>query len=228
MAAGHSTRPHSLSPRALAIAGWTAFVVAGVTFIALAWNVAAHAPLVQLDFRVTDWLQEHRSGPLTAVMLAVTHMNSLAAITAWSVAFAVVLWRMGERYWMLTLAASVAGGMALNWILKLAYERARPETDEALVTLSTFSFPSGHTSVSVAFYGVVAAFLVSRFHDPVARAAIVAAALAIVATVAFSRVYLGAHHLSDVVAAACSATVWLVVCLATGRALVHRREAAGK
>jgi len=217
-------RPHSLSPRGLAIAGWTAFVLAGLTFIALAWNVAAHAPVVELDAWVMDWMQRHRVDALTGAMVAVTHANSLAAIGAWSAAFALVLWRMRERYWILTLVAAVAGGMVLNGVLKLAYERARPGGD-VLVHLSTFSFPSGHTAAATTFYGVLAAFLVSRYGEPWKRTAFVLAAVLAVATVAFSRIYLGAHYPSDVVAAASSATAWLVVCLATGHALVRRRMA---
>jgi uncharacterized membrane protein YdjX (TVP38/TMEM64 family) len=75
----------------------------------------------------------------------------------------------------------------------------------------------------VAFYGVLAAFLVSRFYDTRRRAACVIGAIAAVALVAFSRMYLGAHYLSDVVAAVCSSTAWLVLCLAFGHALVRRR-----
>ena len=217
-------RPRSLSPRGLAIAGWIAFAVAGLTFMALAWNVAAHAPIVDLDQRAMDWMQRHRVEWVSTAMVVITHANSLAAIGAWSAAFALVLWRMGERYWIVTLVAAVAGGMVLNGVLKVAYERARPGGDP-LVTLHTFSFPSGHTAAATTFYGVLAAFLVSRFHDPGRRVACVAAAILAVATVAFSRVYLGAHYPSDVVAAACAATAWLVVCLATGHAIVRRRMA---
>ena len=217
--------PKSISPRALAIAGWTSFAIAGLVFLALAWNVATRTPLVILDDTVTGWLAAHRNPAVTELMFAVTHIHSVAGVTALSLALAVVLARMRQWYWILTLTASLAGGMALNWILKLAYARARPVFDEPLLELSTFSFPSGHTAGSALFYGVLAAFLVSRFYSRRRRAAIVAAAIAAVATVAFSRVYLGAHFLSDVVAAACSSTAWLVLCLASGHALVRRRMA---
>jgi uncharacterized membrane protein YdjX (TVP38/TMEM64 family) len=113
--------------------------------------------------------------------------------------------------------------LLLNVILKLAYERLRPKFETPLVELATYSFPSGHTSAAVAFYGVLAAFLVSRFYDRRRRAACVAGAIAAVALVGFSRIYLGAHYLSDVLAAACAATVWLVLCLAGGHALVRKR-----
>jgi membrane-associated phospholipid phosphatase len=78
----------------------------------------------------------------------------------------------------------------------------------------------------VVFYGVLAAFLVSRFYDPRVRAACVVAAIAAIALVAFSRMYLGAHYLSDVMAAACSSTVWLVLCLSMVHGYVRRRMAA--
>jgi uncharacterized membrane protein YdjX (TVP38/TMEM64 family) len=75
----------------------------------------------------------------------------------------------------------------------------------------------------VLFYGVLAAFLVSRSYDWRRRAACVGGAVAAVVLVAFSRMYLGAHYLSDVLAAICSSTVWLALCLAGGHALVRRR-----
>jgi undecaprenyl-diphosphatase len=79
---------------------------------------------------------------------------------------------MREWYWMLTLALAVGGGEALNVLLKHAYERARPVFDDPVVELMTYSFPSGHTAGAVLFYGVLAAFLVSRFYDGRFRAAV--------------------------------------------------------
>ena len=200
------SRPHSLSPRGLAIAGWAALAVAGAIFAGLAWNVSGHTPLVRLDRQVTAWFAAHRSDAATATMLAISHAHALFAIAMWSLVFAAVLARM-----------------LLNLLLKLAYARVRPDLADPLVTLTSYSFPSGHTASAAVFYGVLAAFLVSRLRDAGARIACVVLAFGFVALVALSRVYLGAHHLSDVLAAACSSTVWLVLCLSGVHGLVRRK-----
>ena len=216
--------PHSLSPRGLAIAGWSAFALAGGLFFAIAWNVGASSSLVALDARIAQWLHAHGQAGLVAFMLAVTHLHSTPGIIAGSALFGAVLARLRHWLWLLTLAAAVSGAMLLNLALKGAYERARPHFDDPLVTLGTYSFPSGHTTAAVAFYGVMAAFLVSRFYDRRLRAAIVASAIVMIALVAFSRLYLGAHYLSDVLAAVCSSTAWLVLCLSGGHALARKNS----
>jgi membrane-associated phospholipid phosphatase len=218
----HEPHPRSLSPRALSIAGWSAFLIAGMIFLVIAWNVLDRTPMVVLDAKLAAWLHAHGSPALTGFLLAVTHLNSTVAISIYSGVFALLLARMREWYWILTLALAVVGGLALNVLLKHAYERARPVFDKPLVELATYSFPSGHTSGAVVFYGVLAAFLVSRFYDRRKRSACVMVAIAAVTLVAFSRLYLGAHYLSDVVAAACASTAWLVLCLSAVHHLVRR------
>lgn len=215
-------RPHSLSPHALTLAGLIAFAVAGAIFLALAWNVASQAPLVALDTRVATWLHRHHTSWVTTVMFAITHSHSTVGMSLAGVVFAAILARMREWYWMATLALAMIGGLSLNVAIKHAYERARPHFDDPLLTLESFSFPSGHTAGATLFYGVLGAFLVSRFFDRTTRAAIVVAAIFAVVLVAFSRMYLGAHYLSDVVAAFASSTAWLVVCLSGVHAFITR------
>ena len=176
-----------------------------------------------LDSRIAAWLHEHARASLTAFFLAVSALHAPGAIAAAGTAFGVVLGRLRQWYWLLTLTVAVGGGMLINSVLKAAYERVRPRFDDPLLVLSSFSFPSGHTAGAVLFYGVLAAYLVSRFYDRRARAACVAGAGVMVVLVALSRMYLGVHYLSDVVAAACASTVWLVLCLAGGHALVRGR-----
>ena len=198
-------------------------MVAGAIFLVVAWNVVDRTALVVIDAKLAAWLHAHASPGLTRFFLGVTHVNSTVGVSVLGFLFALVLARMREWYWVLTLVSALAGGLGLNVLLKLAYHRARPVFDEPLVELATYSFPSGHTAGAVLFYGVLAAFLVSRFYDWRKRAACVVAAVIAMVLVAFSRMYLGAHYLSDVLAAACSSTAWLVLCLSVVHHLVRRR-----
>jgi len=219
-----ASRPHSLSPTGLIVLGWAAFIAAGIIFLSLAWEVATYAPLVVLDSKVANWLHRHGTPEITAFMIAVTTFHSIAGSSLLAAAFGLVLARMREWYWLLTLALSMTGGLALNALLKHAYARVRPYFDDPWVSLATYSFPSGHTAAAVLFYGVLSAFLVSRFNAVRQRVACVVGAILAVTLVAFSRMYLGAHYLSDVLAAACSSAVWLVLCLSAIHALVRRNE----
>jgi len=218
-----AAHPPSLAPRALAVIGWGSLVLTFWLFLTIAWDVSTHAELVVIDARVAAWLHRHAPDGLTYVMLGITHLHGEIGLALLAIAFALVLWRKRERYWLLTLALAVPGGTALNILLKHAYERARPHFDDPMITLESYSFPSGHAAGATAFYMVLAAFLVSRFYDRRRRAAIVTAAVAMVLLVAFSRMYLGAHYLSDVVAAMSSTAAYVVLCLSAVHALVRRR-----
>jgi undecaprenyl-diphosphatase len=219
-----SGRPPSLSPRGLWIVGWSGAVVAGVIFLSLAWEVATYAPIVTLDTNIANWLHRHGTPELTAFMIAVTMFHSIAGSSMLCVIFAIVLARLREWYWLLTLALSMGGGIALNTLLKHAYARVRPYFEDPWVSLSTYSFPSGHTASAALFYGVLCAFLVSRFYAVRQRAACIVGAVLAVTLVGFSRMYLGAHYLSDVLAAACSSAVWLVLCISAVNSLVRDRS----
>jgi undecaprenyl-diphosphatase len=209
----------------MTIIGWCALVLTGWLFLAIAWDVANHSQLVFLDAKVAAWLHSHATPTLTQLMLAVSSIHSAAGIAAMSAILAFAMWRMREWWWMLSLALVVLGGIALNLLLKQAYERARPHFDDPMISLESFSFPSGHASGATAFWGIAAAFLVSRHYERGKREAIVWLAIGMVALVALSRMYLGAHYLSDVLAAIASTAAWLVLCLATVRGVVHRRLA---
>jgi undecaprenyl-diphosphatase len=85
----------------------------------------------------------------------------------------------------------IGGGLALNVAMKLAFQRARPTFDEPLLTLSTYSFPSGHVLASTLLYGLCVAWVFVRTPRIGWRMLAVAGALAAIAGVAFTRMYLG-------------------------------------
>jgi undecaprenyl-diphosphatase len=147
-------------------------------------------------------------------------------MTIMSCLLAFMLWRSGHHYWVLSLAFAVPGGLLLNTLIKLAFNRARPAWEDPILTLSSASFPSGHTAGAALFYGFIAAYMVWNMKTAWPRVIAVLGCMFMVALVGFSRIYLGVHYLSDVLAAVSMSMVWLVACLLGVRGLAHRRGAA--
>jgi membrane-associated phospholipid phosphatase len=194
-------------------------------FAAIADEVVETEQLVALDVQVANWFHSHATGGVTRFMLLVTHIHSVAGTCVLSALLGAWFYRRNAVYWLLALATAVPGGMLLNVLLKYAFTRARPVFDQPLLTLTTYSFPSGHTSAAALFYGIVAAYLICLTRAWRQRAAIALGASIMVFLVGLSRVYLGAHFLSDVLAAAVESCGWLAVCI-TAVSTIRRRRAA--
>jgi undecaprenyl-diphosphatase len=124
--------------------------------------------------------------------------------------------------WLLALVLVVPGGMLLNVLTKHAFGRARPSFSEPMLTLTTYSFPSGHVAAATLFYGLLAAFVITQIEAWRWRVLVAQLAFLLVALVALSRVYLGVHYLSDVLAAIAESVAWLAFCLTAMRTLTHR------
>jgi membrane-associated phospholipid phosphatase len=116
--------------------------------------------------------------------------------------------------------------MLLNVALKNLFLRPRPLLDDPLVRLATLSFPSGHAVASTVFYGAACALVFALTGSRVLRAAALAGAAAMVLLVTFSRVYLGAHYLSDVVAGVAVGLVCLCLFLPPTRSTPGPADAA--
>jgi undecaprenyl-diphosphatase len=209
--------------------GALVLLAAAWAFGGIAEDVAEADPIVVLDAALADWLHVHAHPALTAAMRVVSWFHGIAAIGAMSLLFAAYLaWRR-HRDWLLVLVLAVPPGMLLNSLLKLAFERARPHFDQPLVVLATYSFPSGHVAGTTLFYGVFGSYLVARARTRAARIAIAAAVALVIALVAASRMVLGAHWFSDVVAGFLEAVAWLALCITgVGVHVARRRARAGE
>ncbi|HEX9172966.1 MAG TPA: phosphatase PAP2 family protein [Telluria sp.] len=205
--------------------GLVLIVGAAWVFGSIAGDVVANASITVLDVWLAHWFRANASESFTGVLLFITHWHSQPGIAAMALALGAWLYRNRAHYWLLALAATVPGGMLLNALLKYVFQRARPSWEDPLLSLSTYSFPSGHTAGATLFYGLLASYIVVVNRSWSVRAAAVAAACAMVALVALSRVYLGVHYLSDVLAAMAEGCAWLAVCL-TAFSTLRRRRAA--
>jgi membrane-associated phospholipid phosphatase len=192
-----------------------ALLLVGATWMfgAIAEDVVTGEPLTLVDVQFSNWLYAHHQQFLLKAMLVITHLHSTTAVSLLTLAFALYLIQRDERYWLITLVLTVFGGMLLNVVLKNVFHRARPHFDDPILTFSSYGFPSGHTMAATCFYGVVAAFAIWTIRWWPARVLVVSLAALMVLLVGFSRIYLGAHYLSDVLGAMMEGLAWLAICL---------------
>lgn len=208
-------------------AGALLFVAASCLFATIAAAVAAGGRVTALDDDVATWLHRHATPASTLFMTAMTDLNSTFAVSCY--AAAVALHQAWHRHWrrVVTVVVCVAGVLALNVAMKFAFQRARPVFDEPLLTLATYSFPSGHVAGSTVLYGLFVAWAFGRTPRLPWRLLAVAGALVAIGLVALSRLYLGVHYLSDVGAAFAEGVAWLALCLSALAAFSrHDRQSA--
>lgn len=171
--------------------------VAVLVFFAL--QLLLQGPMMHIDQEITFHLATRRQAWLSHAMLLVSNSHGTGKLLGATVLLA--LWRVWRRDpGAVRTLAVVPAGMLLNVGLKNLFQRPRPTLEEPLVHLSTYSFPSGHAVASTVFYGALCSLVFMHTRSPVLRALAVVLCMAMVLLVTFSRVYLGAHYLSDVVA----------------------------
>lgn len=188
------------------------FIAACLVFAALAADLLLHGPVTAADAGISRWFHEYATPALTFAMRAVSELHATATILVLSAcAVAALFWR-GQREWIAPLVVSVPGGLWLNSAIKGVFQRPRPAFEHPLVTLATYSFPSGHTVTATVSWGFLLVWLHAHRATPRGQAPVAALAAVMVAFTALSRIYLGAHYLSDVLAATAEGVAWLALC----------------
>jgi undecaprenyl-diphosphatase len=181
-------------------------------FAAIADEVPENGVMIVADRAVTDWLQVHGTEAGEAIFSCVSWLGA-PVLTAVLVAAALLFVRRRDWTRASTIALAGGGGALLNFALKAIFHRGRPSFATEFISGPSWSFPSGHAMDSLAGYGILTYFVLERGSTPRRRAAVCAAASGLVLLVGFSRVYLGVHYLSDVVAGFIAGAAWLLVCI---------------
>jgi undecaprenyl-diphosphatase len=187
-----------------------ALLIAGTALFAFGWlaEEMLEGDTQRFDAFVRDAVHRHAAPGLTWIMQGFSFAGSVLVVTTLSiVAIAVSLYFRQARTAAL-LAITMVGMAALEVALKLAFHRPRPVAYFG-PTPTTYSFPSGHAMGSVCFYGVLAAILAARASGRRAKWFMWTGAVLLIGTIGFSRVYLGVHYPSDVIAGYCAGAVWV-------------------
>jgi membrane-associated phospholipid phosphatase len=191
-------------------------LVAGAwLFLAVAEDVVTNDPLVDVDRSVYLSLQGLRTRWGDDVMVTVTQLGSayvmIPLVVAVGVWFAITRRLRTLLYWV----AAATFAEVLVWVLKVALTRARPPT--AYAAIDEYSFPSGHAALGMVVFGFLA-FLLGQGKPGWQQTAYALFAAGIAVLVAFSRLYLGAHWISDVIASFGLGIAWIAL---LGIAYIH-------
>lgn len=210
---------------------WMAVLSLGVAVLSLflfAWigDEMAEGSTTGFDLSVRAWVHQFASPALTRVMTAISLLGYDILILELVIALAVFLylqWKHAAAW----LAVSMAGALILDLTLKYAFRRPRPQAFFG-VAPHTYSFPSGHALCSFCFYVVLAGLIAVRTRSMLLRIAAGVIAAVLVGAIGLSRIYLGMHYPSDVIAGYLAAAIWVSALLGLDRWRVNRRRPAMK
>ena len=204
---------------------WISERLTFVVALGLAAGLAFSAFVIWGFFELADAVMEGDSRAFDRAVLLYIHQNvpdwldtQMRLVTALGYYYvvvpllAVVLFMFYRRGWRLSavlLVVSTGGSIVLTTVLKGVFRRARPELFDSGYQASFYSFPSGHATVAVGFYGMLTVILAYRLRGP-ARWLVSALGVLVVILIGSSRLYLGVHYPTDILAGYLSALLWLV------------------
>ncbi|HSJ39326.1 MAG TPA: phosphatase PAP2 family protein [Planococcus sp. (in: firmicutes)] len=165
------------------------------------------------DNSIITLILANQSGLMDFIMIFITELGSVWFLGALSIVVILALWfKAKDRWSALFFIIAVGGGGLLTTLLKHFYGRERPSINEAIDAIG-FSFPSGHSMGSLIFYGFIIFLIVRGPQKEWIKWTVSIGLAVLVVLIGISRIYLGAHYPSDVVAGYIAGTIWLLLCL---------------
>jgi undecaprenyl-diphosphatase len=181
----------------------------------------------QYDVAVLRWISQHHTPTLTKIATELTYLGTGTVVLTIVGVAALFLWHTEHKHSARLLLASVAGSIVLNNMLKLWFARPRPEVFERLTHTASSSFPSGHAMSATVCYGTVAYLVIRLQKRHWSRVLTGIAATILIIAICTTRMYLGVHYPSDVIAGMLVGLAWAGFCMATLEAslVLARRRA---
>ncbi len=189
-------------------------LLTATSFFVLADEVGEQDWLVQFDRSLSTSLHEHSTLDAVTIFRSITFLGNVSTLAAIGLLVGVGL--VVSRRWQLLFvwAIAVLGVGFINEFLKNTFQRVRPRLPNPWITASGWSFPSGHAMGSLVVYGMLAYSVGLLVSSRALRVCLVIVTISLVISIGFSRIYLGAHYFSDVIAGYLAASFWLALCIA--------------
>lgn len=215
--------PKRVAPTTALVVALATGLVTILLFLLLGHAVTRTDELVRLDIAVQRFMRARATREGDRLMYVISLLGSPLAMSVLAIAGGAWL---GVRRRMIPFAGwccAFVGASVLSVGLKQAFKRVRPEGAEAFLHGASFSFPSAHALGSLVGIGITAYLLIAfRESRTITRVVTACVAVASVASIGWSRLYLGVHYLSDVVAGFAAGALWLSLCIVGIEYFRHR------
>jgi undecaprenyl-diphosphatase len=189
------------------VAGLACAAVFLILFAALAQEMR-EGDTRQFDDAVRVFVHGHSSTQITSIMRFLSVIGSPSIVTLIAIAACIALWLIGHPRRAILIAVTTAGGSFLMWVLKIGFHRHRPEPFFDTRLPASYSFPIGHAMLSFCLCLSAAALFSTNQKSRWAHVAIWIFWVGLSGAIGYSRIYLGVHYPSDVLAGYLAALVW--------------------
>ena len=189
-----------------------AFVSVLALFAGIVEDFLTQDPIVYVDHIVANLMVGWRTPEMTTFFTWVTYLGTKEIVLLFLVAATIVLLLYKKYNDLISLYVSLSGSTVFLYLGKLAFHRPRPDT--ILYFEPSFSFPSGHAIMAIAFYGFLGYLFVRHADTFKTKINISFSIFILILLIGISRIYLGEHYISDVYSGYLIGTLWVIIAIA--------------
>jgi len=172
-------------------------------------DIISSQSIVYIDVKIENLLAIFRNSELIKFFSWITIFGIWQIVTIFVIATIIILWILKKQKYILPLLLSIFGSETFTFIGKEVFHRARPTV--ALYKVNSFSFPSGHATIAVSFYGFLTYMMIRETKKWKNKINILFLGFILITLIGFSRLYLGVHYLSDVLGGYLVGGIWLII-----------------
>lgn len=179
-------------------------------FLLLAISINGNS-IVAFDTTIIHFVQGFETAALTNIMKIFTFIGSRNATIPIAIITMFILYKvLHHRFELILLIITLLGSPILNKLLKNFFHRARPDLHR-LIEIGGYSFPSGHAMNAMTLYGILTYLLWKHAANRLHRTVLLACSFMMIFMIGISRIYLGVHYPSDIIAGYAAGFLWIIV-----------------
>lgn len=176
-----------------------------------------------MDAYISNLIYSLRAPVLNGVMLFITYLGDWQVVLALTLIICAILAFKKNWPYIAAILFATGGGEIMVWLIKNFTRRMRPSAGSGIVSETSFSFPSGHAFISVAFYGLLIYFLSRGIKSRFGKMAFAVVGALLALAIGISRIYLGVHWPTDVLAGFILGAAWLAITVKILKIKIKRR-----